>query len=85
MVEPKTGENFFMEFNTVDSACFEAFLNSFSKQYPDFMNIIILDNASFHKSKKINIPENIFLLFQPPYSPELNPTERIWLHLKNRS
>ena len=28
------------------------------------------------------IPDNIILLFQPPYCPELNPSERLWQHLK---
>jgi len=83
-VSPKTGENFFIEFSTVDGVCFQSFLNSFSKKYTETTNVIILDNASFHKSKKIKIPNNIVLFFQPPYSPELNPTERVWLHLKNQ-
>lgn len=36
----------------------------------------------FHKAKRLEIPENIVLLFQPPHSPELNPIERVWEHLK---
>lgn len=28
------------------------------------------------------VPDNIILLFQPPYCPELNPIERLWQHLK---
>ena len=28
------------------------------------------------------MPENVILLFQPPYCPELNPIERLWEHLK---
>ena len=27
------------------------------------------------------MPENLSLVFLPPYSPELNPIERLWLHL----
>ena len=37
--------------------------------------IIQLDNAAFHPAKKLEVPANIILLFQPPYSPELNPGE----------
>jgi transposase len=36
----------------------------------------------FHTNKNLQIPDNIILLFQPSYSPELNPIERLWQHLK---
>jgi transposase len=41
-----------------------------------------LDNGKFHHSYQLKIPDNILLIFQPPYSPELNPIERIWQHIK---
>ena len=41
-----------------------------------------MDNGRFHKGKDLIVPENIILLFQPPYCPELNPIERLWEHLK---
>jgi transposase len=41
-----------------------------------------VDNGRFHTSKKLIVPENIILLFQPPYCPELNPIERLWEELK---
>jgi hypothetical protein len=40
-----------------------------------------VDNGRFHTSKKLLIPENIILLFQPSYCPELNPIERLWMDL----
>ena len=39
---------------------------------------MVLDGASSHKSKDLNIPANMSLLLLPPYSPELNPAEQIW-------
>ena len=42
----------------------------------------MLDNGAFHKAQKLTIPENIALLFIPPYSPELNPAEKIWWKMK---
>lgn len=30
------------------------------------------------------VPSNIHLLFIPPYSPELNPAEKMWQYLKNK-
>ena len=35
-----------------------------------------------HKALNLNIPENIILLFQPAYSPQVNPIERLWEYLK---
>jgi transposase len=57
-------------------------LNEFSKAYPDSINILQVDNGRFHTSKDLIVPENLILLFQPPYRLELNPIERLWEHLK---
>ena len=42
----------------------------------DFM-VMVLGGASSHKCKEFKVPGNITLVFLPPYSPELNPTEQI--------
>jgi len=42
----------------------------------------MLDNGAFHKGQNLIIPENIALLFIPPFSPELNPAEKIWQKMK---
>lgn len=57
-------------------------MNEFSKIKPDEFKIILLDNGAFHKSINLIIPKNIALLFIPPYSPELNPSEKIWWRMK---
>jgi len=44
--------------------------------------VVIMDGAGWHKSGALNIPENLSILFLPPYSPELNPTENIWQFLR---
>ena len=49
--------------------------------------VIIMDNASFHKSNKIKeIIESYGcrLIFLPPYSPDFNPIEKYWSFLKNK-
>ena len=81
-VEPATGESFFCQFSHVDTECYQRFLDEFSKAYPDSLNILQVDNGRFHTSKDLIVPENVVLLFQPPYCPELNPIERLWEHLK---
>ncbi len=81
-VEPATGASFFLQFSHVDTACYQAFLDEFSKAYPNSLNILQMDNGRFHISKDLVVPENVILLFQPAYCPELNPIERLWEHLK---
>ena len=45
---------------------------------------MILDQAGWHGSNALAAPANITLVPLPPYSPELNPVERVWLYLKER-
>src|SRR5260370_32839984 len=45
--------------------------------------VVILDGASWHKSHGLVAPSNITLLALPPYSPELNPVERVWHYLRS--
>lgn len=42
----------------------------------------MVDNAPAHTAHSLCLPDNILLLMLPPYSPELNPIERVWQHLK---
>ena len=81
-VEPATGESFFWQLSHVDTECYQWFLDEFSKAYPQSLNILQVDNGRFHKGKALIVPENVILVFQPPYCPELNPIERLWEYLK---
>lgn len=42
-----------------------------------------MDQAGWHKSAELVIPENIKILYLPAYSPELNPIERLWQYIKD--
>ncbi|WP_425360021.1 MULTISPECIES: IS630 family transposase [unclassified Candidatus Tisiphia] len=47
--------------------------------------VVVMDNASFHKSKKTKeLIESVGckLIFLPPYSPDLNPIEKFWANMK---
>lgn len=83
-VEPISGDSFFLEMPNLNSDCFQIFLDEFHASYPDDFIIMPLDNGAFHKAKKLAIPDNIMLLFIPPYSPELNPIERLWQDIKDQ-
>jgi len=82
IVEPATGAHFFYEFTHLNSDWFQVFLNLVSQQYNDSILIIQLDQAGAHKAKRLQIPTNIILMFQPSHAPETNPIERVWQHFK---
>ena len=79
---PINGDSFLLEMPVCNSDTFQIFLNEFSQHYATELNIMVLDNGAFHKAKKLVIPDNIILIFLPPYSPELNPAEKIWAKFK---
>jgi transposase len=81
---PITGDQFLLEMPECNTNTFQIYLNEFSKSNPDEFKIIVLDNGAFHKATSLIIPENIALIFLPPYSPELNPAEKMWAMLKRK-
>lgn len=44
-----------------------------------------MDGAGWHKSDKLIFPENIRIIIQPAYSPELNPIEKLWQYIKDHT
>jgi len=56
----------------------------FSSKYPLDLHIIQVDKVGFYSSLNLSIPENVVLLFQPAYSPEVNPIERLWGYIKEQ-
>lgn len=79
----KTGDNFHLILPLVNTDCMNTYLQEFSIFLKDRKAIIVLDGASWHKSQDLIVPSNIQLITLPAYSPELNPTERLWEYLKN--
>jgi len=80
---PRSGEFFAIEASHCDTDVFQVFLDEAAKTIAPTRkrNILILDNASWHKGKKLDwhFFEPLYL---PPYSPDFNPIERIWLIMK---
>lgn len=62
--------------------CFQAFVDLVSQMLADSVAVMQMDQGSFHHARNLDWPENIIPIFQPPHSPELNPIERMWEHLK---
>jgi DDE superfamily endonuclease len=66
------------------------FLARFAQQLgPGVHAVLLLDRAGGHVSRghvsrRLAVPDSITLVPLPPYSPELNPVERVWLYLRER-
>ena len=79
---PINGRSFLLELPFCNTDSFQLFLEEFSQQNPNEFKVIVLDNGAFHKAKRLVIPNNIILIFLPPFSPELNPAEKMWAKFK---
>ncbi|MDK2973469.1 MAG: hypothetical protein PWP23_3224 [Candidatus Sumerlaeota bacterium] len=83
MICPRTGEAFLLEFSHSDREVFQIFLDEANKDLvlERTRQILIMDNASWHKSKSLQWGR-FEPLYLPPYSPDMNPIERLWLIIK---
>jgi transposase len=46
--------------------------------------LLVLDGAPNHRCGDLAVPDNITLLYLPPYSPELNPKENLWDEIREK-
>jgi len=83
-VDPVDGESFFLILPNSDTKCMNIFLRELSKAYPEDYILMPLDNAVWHKSKTLEVPDNIRLFYLPPRTPEMNPIEQIWKEIRKR-
>jgi hypothetical protein len=83
-VEPATGFSSAITAPHVNTMTMNAFLHVLSSEVDtgDFV-ILIMDQAGWHKSKALVVPDNIVILHLPPYSPELNPIENLWRSMRS--
>jgi len=83
-VSPKTGESFWYLSTGVSKRDFEDVLALFAREAGagrDRILILVLDNAGWHSPPGFPVPEGICLVYLPPYTPELQPVETLWVHL----
>lgn len=80
-VEPKTGRTFWYLIPRVNTKWFNLVLKTFAVEAGASNEKIILlveDRAGWHTSQKVQLPTGLIGEFLPPYSPELQPAERLW-------
>ena len=83
MIEPLTGKDFMLQLPSLDTPMMQLFLDEFAQVDETSLHLILLDNASSHKTEKLKVSKNIVFIFLPANAPELNPIERFWKELKD--
>ena len=81
---PQSGQCAALIFNHCDNEVFQRFLDHLAQTVPKDprkRRYLIVDNASWHKVKRLHW-HHFRPMYLPPYSPDLNPIERLWLRLK---
>ncbi len=80
---PNDGDSFhIVGLPDVTTKITDIFLDELNKNYPKTHNIVIWDNAPFHKSKILHTKERLTVLQLPSYGQELNPVERFFGELR---
>ena len=80
-VKPKTGETLWYLIPRVNTDWLNVVYQHFAQDVGVSTKkkiFLVEDNAGWHRSKNAVIPEEIMISFLPPYSPELQPAERLW-------
>ena len=83
-VAPKDGTCVYLIMPTSNTACFQTFLDVLSRKFARQDILLVLDGAPNHRSGQLVVPDNISLLFLPPYAPELNPKENLWDEIREK-
>ena len=81
---PKDGRCVYLIMPASDTGCFQIYLDVLSKKFRTQHILLVLDGAPNHQCGILAIPDNISLLFLPPYSPELNPKENLWDEIREK-
>jgi transposase len=81
-VNPDTGEDVTLFLREVNTKTMNHFLAHMSAALGERKCLLVMDRAGWHCSKGLAVPPNIEIVHLPPYSPELNPVERLWRWLK---
>lgn len=80
-VHPCSGETYWWIVPKLNNQIFTQALKDFAEHFqlgPKRRVVLAIDQAGFHTSDKVEIPDGIHLIEMPPKSPELQPAERLW-------
>lgn len=83
-VAPALGQMVSLILPDASTAMMNRFLEEVSRVFSTYFIIMQVDGAGRHRANDLVVPENIRLISQPAYSPELNPVEHIWDELREK-
>ena len=83
-VSPKDGTCVYLIMPTSNTACFQVFLDVLARKFARQDILLVLDGAPNHRCGDLVVPDNVTLLYLPPYSPELNPKENLWDEIREK-
>jgi DDE superfamily endonuclease len=83
-VAPEQGLMTSLILPSADTAMMNLFLAQVAQDFADYFIVMQVDQAGWHRAKDLQVPEDIRLIFQPPYSPEVNPVEHLWEELREK-
>jgi hypothetical protein len=82
---PERGSAVALVLPEVSTAAMNLFLAELAGALPAGTHaVLVLDRAGWHVSRDLVVPRNLTLAHLPPYSPELNPVEKVWQYLRDR-
>lgn len=80
---PQTGQTVGLLAPHLNTDSVNAFFREFEKEVPSDVHVFMIwDQAGFHTSEKVSVPDNVTLVPLPSYSPQLNPIEKLWQYLR---
>ncbi len=68
----------------VNAQAMSLFLTEVSQRHLNEFILMVMDKAGWHQADDLKIPENMRVIFLPPYSPELNPVEHLWDDIREK-
>jgi len=81
---PETGQATGLITPEINTGMMTAFLEQFAQELPaDVHAVMVLDRAGWHTAGALSVPPNVTLIYLPPKSPELNPSENLWHYLRS--
>lgn len=83
-VSPSDGVLVSLVLPVVNAHAMSLFLSEVSQRHPNEFILMVMDKAGWHKAKDLKVPQNMRIIFLPPYSPELNPAEHLWEEIREK-